>query len=177
MSYGYGHAAATASGKDRKGMAMPLRSYPRIVELFVIITMAHQFGHGRRWELYKSSSMFLNGLVLLLFPWTAQYAHSMSEWVWGGYSRYVFIPSLLTGLISGYGLKANIKNWRYSQSCRFVGSLLGCWVWLQYAVDLSRGSNYGTLGWSCAIIAIYMDVGVMMLAAANLPEPGAPGRI
>jgi hypothetical protein len=153
------------------------KMFPNMIKLFVVITMARTYGHGRRWEFYKSRVMILTAVLLFYDPNVTQNAPSLRWFYWNGWGNYLYIPPLLAGLLSWYGLNANIKAWPYSKIARFFGAFLGCWYWFTYAAQLYATNNYGTLGFSCCLVAVYLDIVVMMLAAANLPEPGAPGNL
>jgi hypothetical protein len=53
--------------------------FPRAINLFLAFTMARTYGHGRRWELYKSRVMLLTGVLLLWNPAVTQNAPSLLE--------------------------------------------------------------------------------------------------
>lgn len=117
-------------------------------------------------------------IVFVLFPDSAQYSVSASEFYWLGYSRCVFVPFLAAFLLSGYGLVANINAWPASRVCRLLGALLGFYIWFVLLGKLAISDAFASLGFVLGVAAAFCgELGVVFTAAANLPRPGAPGNM
>jgi hypothetical protein len=129
-------------------------------------------GHGRKTEATLATVCLLYGICLLFVPGAVADSQATRGMQHGGVLGLVLI---LQAGVAGYGLLANIMDWRYSRALRLFGSLVGSfiWGWLLFKFVIV-GAPF-TFGAVCATVFWADTARVAGMALAGLPIPGAPG--
>jgi hypothetical protein len=149
-----------------------------LLRAIIFFLMARRLGHGRRMEGYLVLCKFFGAFIFFFFQKSSANSQSTVSLFWYGYSCYLFLPFLLAFMLSGTGLLFNIIGWRYSQALRFVGSVVGFFLWFWFCAKLVSLDDITTSGFILGVPAmLYGEGGVMFAAAANIPRPGAPGNM
>lgn len=140
-----------------------------------IVFGAPWLGHGRRLEFLITVICLFFGTSLLIDPSLALDSNAVFDLYWLGYGRIVGIPFLLTGILTGWGLLANIRAWRCSVRLRYCGALSGSFVWTAIVWKYSIYGSPLAFGSVCAGAFLISSIGIIGMASANLPRPGTPG--
>jgi hypothetical protein len=136
----------------------------------------YQFGSGRMTELTLAFICGLYGLILLFAPAQALHSSDLSDLAWAGLGRMIAIPFLVKSVITGIGLARNIRGDKHSRQLRFIGALIGTFIWSWIATNLAYNGSFGALGFPVSVTFTYLSIRIMALACANLPVPGTAGR-
>jgi hypothetical protein len=146
-------------------------------------------GHGRASELMLTFILAFSGLILFFLPngvWLSQLTIDIA---WAGYGNFVSYPFLTAAAIKGLGLYMNIVGAPMSRAVRFVGAFLAGFLWAWYCAKFALLGAPGPNGVpldlnvaqiiaiSTAFTGVLFSIRVMAMAMANLPVPGALGRL
>lgn len=134
-------------------------------------------GHGRMTECALATVCLLYGLILAAAPDAVYRSIDVADLAWTGPGRLIAIPFLLKALLTGSGVWANICGQEGSRTLRFLGALVGVLIWVWIAANLAMTQEFCALGFSVSIVNAGLSVRIMALSLANLPRPGAPGRL
>lgn len=151
----------------------------KLDEILLRLFAARIFGHGRRMELFLVSVCSLYGVILFFVPgaaWDSQATRPLYNYM-GNNSWWISLPFLLKAFLSGLGLYGNIQGWPVSVQLRFCGALVGLFIWIWYAIMFYLLGTVATIGFPFCVAAAFFSIGIMAMAVANLPRPGAPGAL
>lgn len=132
-------------------------------------------GHGRRLEAALALICGIYGVALMFYPVVALDSKATFDLYWQGYGRVIAVPFLLKAIFTGWGLIANIRGRPYSQFLRCVGALIGSFIWSAMIWKFAAFGSPFSFGSICAAIFLLSSIGIVGMASANLPKPGAPG--
>lgn len=154
-----------------------LITWSKFVEILVAVCAARFLGHGRAMESYLALFAGSYGIAILFIPDAAFSSSAMRDIAWEGYSPHVALLFISKAALTGYGLAANIKNWRWSRQFRIVGAIIGLWIWSSTILKFVIVGNPYTLGAFAAFWCFIFSVRIIALAIANLPRPGVSGSL
>lgn len=140
-----------------------------------VVFGAPWLGHGRRLEAALALICLIYGMGLFLFPSLALDSNAIVDLYWSGYGRIIGLPFLLKAILTGLGVIANIKAWPYSQHLRVCGALVGSFIWWGLIWKFVEYGSPFSFGSVCALVFLISSIGIVAMASANLPVPGAPG--
>jgi hypothetical protein len=143
----------------------------RIHNFLAKIALSEWLGFGRTLEFFLVCITVSYGLALLLVPGAALKSLATYELAYLGYSGYIAIPFLMKAVFTGYGLIANIFDLRFCRTTRFIGALVGSFIWSSYIIQFFLVDSFFTLGsWFC-FYAFFASIRIMVMALADLPPP------
>lgn len=148
-----------------------------IVDLVLRLMGIPWLGHGRRAEFLLVLGATIYFGLLLFVPNASEHSQVTVDLFWEGHGSLLAYPLAAKALIGGYGLVANINGWPLSRPARFGGGFVGFAIWFWFAVKFAFVGALATPGFVLSCVAVYACVGVMVLAAADLPPAGAPGNV
>jgi hypothetical protein len=136
------------------------------------ITLLPWAGRGRMMEAYLTAVCAGVVAILLAFPDQALETSALLDIGWQIEPRLIALPFALKAAFSGSGLVLSVREHRYSQPLRFLGGLVGSflWFWLSFKFVLS-----GTLlmSFPFTAAAAYASIRIM---AFSLVDP-TRGRV
>lgn len=132
-------------------------------------------GHGRRLEFVLAFICLSYGCALIVAPSFALDSKATVDLYWLGFGRTIGLPFLLKGVLTGWGLLSNIKDWPYSRQFRYCGALVGSFIWTSMVWKYTIYGSPLAFGSVCAGAFLISSIGIIGMASANLPRPGAPG--
>lgn len=118
----------------------------------------------------------LYAVLLVTVPNATERSQATSSLFWDGHAWIVVLPVAIHAVLSGYGLFGNINAWPSSREVRFAGALLGFTIWFWFVLKFFSVGAIAAPGFVLSCVAVYACIGVMVLAVANRPLPGAPGN-
>lgn len=156
---------------------MPASLWSRFLEILLTIFAARVLGHGRALESYLTAFAGSYGIALLFVPEAAFSSQATRDLAWQGYGQLVAIPFILKAIFSGYGLLANIYDWRMSRQARVTGACFGLWIWSSMLGKFILIGTPYTVGSFAAGWCFYYSIRIIALALSDLPKPGVAGRL
>ena len=141
------------------------------------LVAATWLGHGRRMEGFLVFVSAFYSLTLILQPNATEHSQATGDIFWAGYAVFFTLFAILKTILSGSGLIFNISGYSYSRELRFSGALIGFILWSWLVIKFIFVGAIATPGCVFSFsAAVYGEIGVLFMSAANLPVPGAPGN-
>jgi hypothetical protein len=141
------------------------------------ILAAPWLGHGRATEALLTIGCIIYGTIVLIAPSTMFHSRAVEELAWEGYGRWLAAPFFLKAALSGSGLTRNVLGRPGSQVLRFFGGMAGAGIWAWIFCQSIKIDDVATIGFAFSGPFFLISIRIMALAWANLPSPGAPGRL
>jgi hypothetical protein len=149
----------------------------RALDAFSWFFIPPALGHGRKTEALLAATTLIIAALLILDPKSAYDSNATADLAWYyGYERWLFVPFLLKGVLSGSGVLLNIYGFRVSRVLRFCGAVTGVLIWTFLAAKLGLTGSMLFAFPLFLTFGVYASVGIMMMAVLNLPPVGAPAQ-
>lgn len=156
---------------------MLTRLTERIMDFLLVLVGARHLGHGRRMELFLVAAAGYYAVVLSLVHNATAHSSATADLFWSGYGPYVHYAVYSLFAVKFYGLFGNVYVWPASRWVRCVGGIGGFALWGWIGMKLALIGLISAPGHVLAtMVAFYGELGVLFMAAANRPLPGAPGN-